>query len=350
MERNPPITEVPVPGDNRPTSLDSFKTLVQVLALVVGGCWAFFRYLTHEREAAKVALEQQRLAAQQAAAVSGTEIAAESARLEQVRLANSQAILTLSFQAKTQMMAVEQQRLATEQSRLSLSIADSQQKLRDLELRQNLKLQEEEIALRKLQNEKATHEMQYQGKYRFEHVFKLECKKRRDIDATTAEFELTHGFQFVNHSEVPFEVSLFVIDYYVATASSVGDDVPVIMSLGSPANRWNPASTEKGALDWKLIGHHGSILAEAVGSIPKLLDHAADVTHLTRGGAGTGTLKPTESLYYDHTYFVRAPKSAYVTFVISYCLNRCATNDDVYSQSDWLDLNDVANKQAMAQH
>src|ERR1043165_722274 len=135
----------------------SIQSLIEIAFVVVGGCWAFFKYVSHEHEAATLAVEQQRLATQQAEAVQKTQIAAEGARLEQLRLGNSQAALAVAYQTKTQSMAIEQQRLATDQGRLSLSIAESQRKLRDLELRQNVKLQEQEMALKRLQREKEAH-------------------------------------------------------------------------------------------------------------------------------------------------------------------------------------------------
>jgi hypothetical protein len=334
-------------GDAGKASLiSSVKTSIEIAAIMIGGCWVFFRYMSHEREGAKLALEQQRLATAQASAVAKTQIAAESARLEQVRLSNSQATLAVEFQTKTQSMAIEQQRLATEQGRLVLAVAESQRKLRDQELRQSVKLQEQEITLKKLQALKTAHEVELQGKYRFGRAFKLDGKRLREISDKIGEYELIHGFQFENKSETAFEVSLFVIDYYIGTPKRGGDNDDSIMPIGSPADRWNPASMQAGALEWKHVGHAGSVYAEAASSIKAPWNDIADVKHLTCGGGGTAKLQPTQSLHYDDTYLVRAPRHAYVAFVVSYCFNRCATNEDLYSRVDTIDVDKLDNNRA----
>jgi hypothetical protein len=64
-------------------SMSSAYCRRQALAIVVGGCWIAFRYLSHEAESERIALEQQRLAYQQASVVAQTQHEAQALTLDQ---------------------------------------------------------------------------------------------------------------------------------------------------------------------------------------------------------------------------------------------------------------------------
>jgi hypothetical protein len=306
----------------------------QTVFTIIVGCWVFFGYLSHDREAKDLQLKQQRLATDQAVAVRDTAINTEKARLRQLELGNE-------LQARTQSMTIDQTRLALDQSRLSLAVAESQRKLRDLELRQNVELQKQEIALKALQGKKTAHEVEYQGKYRFGQTYELTGRKLGGDDKNGA-YELSHRFRFENRSEKDFELSLYVIDYFIGIPKQVaaGNEM-LVLPLGEPANRWNPRGAKPGGLDWTRVGHSGSIVAEAVGKIPYPWCYAADEEHLVRGGPGTGVLQPTQSIGHGDTYVVRAPKHSYVAFIVSFCTNRCATNDDLHWDANVIGVDEL---------
>jgi hypothetical protein len=237
-------------------------TLKAETVLTVGaGCWVLFSYFSHDREAKHLEVEQQRLATEQARAVQQTAIDTEQARLQQLKLSNE-------LQTRTQSATVEQQRLALDQSRLALAVAESQRKLRDIELRQSVKLQEQEIALKALQARKTAHEVDYQGRLRFGQTYELTGRKVGG-DKRYGVYELSHRFKFENKSEAPFELSLYVIDYYIGVPKQdAAGDEPSVLPLGEPANRWNPRGAKLGGLEWTRVGHSGAIFAAAIGNIP----------------------------------------------------------------------------------
>ncbi len=297
---------------------------------IIAGCWVLFNYFSHDRETKQLALDQQRLATQQAQAVQQTAIDTEKARLQQLKLSND-------LQTQTQSMTIEQQRLA-------LDVAESQRKLRDLELRQSVKLQEQEIALKKLENQKTAHEVAYQGRFRFNQTFEL-TGRRVGGDDKVGVYELFHRFQVENKSEADFELSLYVIDYFIGVPKAdVAGEISVL-PLGEPANRWNPRGAKPGGVEWRWAGHSGAIFAADVGRIPKPWCDAADVDHLVPGGPGTGVLNPSQSLEHSDTYVVRAPRHSYVAFIVSYCTNRCEANDDLHWQTNVLGLDEVESQQ-----
>lgn len=315
-------------------------TLRAETVLTVGaGLWVLYIYFSHDREAKYLQVEQQRLATEQARAVQQTAIDTEHARLQQLKLSNE-------LQTRTQSMTVEQQRLALDQSRLALAVAESQRKLREIELRQSVKLQEQEIALKALQARKTEHEVDYQGRFRFGQTFELTGRKVGGDDKYGA-YELSHRFRLENKSEVPFELSLYVVDYYIGVPKQVAvGNEPSVLPLGEPANRWNPRGAKPGGVEWTRVGHSGAIFAAAVGNIPKPWCDAADVEHLVPGGPGTGVLRPTLYIGHGDTYVVRAPKHSYVTFIVSFCTNRCQTNDDLNWQTNVLGLDELEAEQS----
>jgi hypothetical protein len=305
---------------------------------LIAGCWVLYGYLSHDRETKHLELEQQRLATEQARAVQQTAIDTGQAHLLQLKLSND-------IQTRTQSMTVDQQRLALDQSRLALAVAESQRKLREIELRQSVKLQEQEIALKALQTRKTAHEVDYQGKFRFSQTCELTGRKVGGDDRYGA-YELSHRFQLDNKSETSFELSLYVVDYFIGVPKqdAAGTELSVL-PLGEPANRWNPRGAKLGGVEWKRIGHSGAIVADAVGSIPKPWCDAAEVEQLVRGGPGTGVLQPGQSIEHGDTYIVHAPRHSFVTFIVSFCTNRCQRNDDLHWRTDVLGLDDLETEQ-----
>jgi len=285
----------------RGSRIRSFKTVAEILAIVIGGCWVFFRYLSHERDAAALALEQQTLA-----------------------------------------MTIEQQRLATDQSRLSLAIAESQRRLRDVELSQNVKLKGQELALGRLQQKKTQQEVVFGGRYRYGRQFDVVATKVRNIDEHTGEYRISYSSAISNKSTVPFEISLLALDYYVGMAKNVDASTPIYVApIGTPANRWNGASYAPGALDWKLIGSAGSVLDSAFGNMAQDANRLSDELNLTVGGGGVGVISGDQTFVYDDTFYVRAPTTAYICFVMNYCFERCRTGLDYYYHSDSIPLEDI---------
>jgi hypothetical protein len=305
---------------------------------VFAGCWVLFGYFSHDREAKQLQVEQQRLATAQARAVQQTAIETDKARLEQLKLSNE-------LQTRTQSMTVDQQRLTLDQSRLALAVAESQRKLREVELRQSIKLQEQEIALKELQARKAAHEVDYQGKFRFGQTYELTGQKVGG-DERSGTYEISHRFQLENKSEAAFELSLYVVDYYIGVPKQAAADAELsVLPLGEPANRWNPRGAKPGGVEWTRVGHSGAIFAAAVGDIQKPWCDAAHVEDLVRGGPGTGVLQPMQTIGHGDKYVVRAPRHSYVAFILSFCTNRCKTNDDLVWRTDVLGLDELEAEQ-----
>lgn len=319
---------------------------LQAIAIIIGACWILFRYMSHERDLQTIALEQNRLAYQQASAVAQIQQQAEDARLRQLQLSNEQAAVALSTQRDAQKLALEQQRLANEQARLTLQINETQlnetqRRLRQEELEKALLLEQQDLDLKRLQQTKAQHELAHSTRYRFTRQFTITARKDRDIDQDFGDFSVDWGYEFVNKSEVLFELSVFLLDYYIGiTQLDTTAHVVSVWPVGFPTDRWNPSGNIDGAIAWKRVGSNGSIYAEAIREIQPPWDWIIRQVKLSHGG-GTGVLKSEQTMRYDDTYLVRAPRTAYFAIVMSYCFNRCANNDDLYSRVDWIALTEA---------
>jgi hypothetical protein len=300
--------------DSTHISLQAILTTLQALAIVAGGCWVLFRYFEHERSA-------------------------EELRAKQLLLQNQSSEIALLTQQTAARLAVEQQTLANLHGSLDLAIATEQRKLRSEELSKAVELQRLDLKLKTLQQTKSTHENNYAGAYRFDQEWILTGTRRERTSGDETEYELEYGFNFKNTSEIPFEMSLFVLDYYLGVPDP--SNSAAIAILGTPEDRWNPGSTQPGAIRWRKIGSLGSVYAVAAGSIAYPGSDIIRNEHLRIGGGGVGALKPNQTFQFIDNYLVRAPSRAYIAFVMSYCFNRCKNNDDFYSRADWISLSSL---------
>lgn len=316
---------------------------VQAVALIIGGCWVLFHYLAHERALAKTTLQQQQAQLQQALALAETQAESEQARLRQLQLANAQAQLTLSRQSEAQHLSIEQQGLANEQARLTLQIAESQRRLRDEELRRGVELQKQDIELKRLQQQRAEHEIAFDGQYRYGRDFKVTSTKMRDLNDEYAEYKVEYYAAITNKSTVMFEISLVAIDYFVGVPKPTESDTIFVAPIGAPSNRWNNGSGTSGAIDWRLAGSTGSILSTALGSLPYDAKHVAESVRLAEGGFGVGITRPEQTLANDEIFYVRAPKAAYISLVTNYCFERCRDSADYYYHVDTIPLEEARN-------
>jgi hypothetical protein len=296
---------------------------LQAIAIVIGGCWIVFRYLSHERDLAGLNRKQLEIAVADQR---------EQQRLtaEQLRLSNQQLAIVLGDQRKQQELATEQAELANEQARLTLTVETAQQDLRIRELEQTVALHERDVQLRELESKKVQHEVSYSGRYRFDRSFSLSSRKLRDLSNGMAEYEVTYSFAFTNKSQVPFEISVYVVDYYLGRPRELPNDSrPTFRRLATPNLRSTPNISSQDAIEWEHMGSTGGIYGNP--RIP-FWTHSPRTT-LIRNAMATGQVKPEQSTNQSMKYFVTAPPNSYITFFLSYCFNGCHEDVDDYTNS-----------------
>lgn len=315
---------------------EDLLNVVKTISIVVGGCWIAWRYFAHERESTKLATEQQRLALRQSQVVAEFERISAEQRARQLTLGNEQSRLALQVQQSSQQYQLEAQRLGNEQARLALSIQESQRTLRQHELETSVMLQQSDIELKRLEQKKAGHDVEYATAGRFSREFSISAERLDSFGGTLPEFEVKHGLTFQNISQVDIEISVLIIDYYIGVQAAQVEDRPTIVPLGVPADRWNYGSEQSGRIKWTHIGGIGSILGDAVPDIGPMMYF--DDVKLVPGGPGTGFMKPDQRQVYTDTYIVKAPADAWVLFVTSYCFNRCKRSEDMHSYTNWVSL------------
>jgi hypothetical protein len=290
---------------------DILGSVVQTLAVIVGGAWILFRYLNIEH-------------------------ATEAQRLEQLRLSNQQAALTLQTQKASEQLRVDELRLANETARFTLSQQQEQRLLRQKEL-------EISVALHQLEARKVRHEVGYTEQRKFAYRFLIDAHR----DQGASQYVVNHGFELVNTSQRELEVSVLAIDYFIGTARD--GDTALVTPIGSPQNRWNADSEQGGHVSWKKIGCVASITPAADQQIGKKVRTRLSDCQVVTGGGGTGYLRPSERLEYTDTYHVVAAPDAYVLFVTSYCLDRCKKQEDMQYATKWVSLRDGATDRTFAQ-
>ncbi len=307
-------------------------SVIKTIIVAVSAICVVFRYLSHERESALLARDQQRLALSQSRAMATAQKEIEQQRAVQLQLTNEQARLALATQETSQKLRLEEQRITTAVAQFALDVQKSQQQLRQDELRMSLEL-------KRLEGRKARHDLAYSTGQRYAKRFQIASRPAGPPGAAVRQFRIDHGFEFENLSESDIEVTLVAIDYYVGAASDAADSITVT-SIGAPPDRWNAGSDQPGALVWKRAGGTASVLESASVDVTPIVSSTLNGIAVVRGGPGTGYLKPGEDIEYTDTYFVRAPADAYVLFVTSYCFNRCKNDGDFHSYMNWVSLGD----------
>jgi len=260
----------------RSWNIDNIAKLIQLIAMLFAACWALYQFLAFEKESKKLANE----------------------------------LATLTYE--TQM---------------------SQTELRKRELQQSVLLKDLELKLGKFKNEREAHEVEYHTSYRFSKTAKLIAKKLRDLNKVYALFEITYDIDIKNESEVPFEISFWILDSYLSQISAELtnlDSKMVVSQFGAPANRWNPGSADHGAVDWERVNSWGAISAEASGHIKSSWEHVSPEVPLLRGGGGTGKWKPGESMSFSEKFLTRARKGSYFGVGANICFNRAEKDEDLY--------------------
>ena len=249
-------------------SVDRILQVIQVLAVVIGGCWVLFQFLVFERES-----------------------------------------LALANQAKS---------LSNDLARLTLELQRAHASLRTEELKHS-------VELGRLQALRASQSVRYSDRQSFKTVTTLGAKKVQDLVEDMVLYEVEYSLKIENLSEKPLEVSAWVLDCDLAHLPQIGAQPASMLPvsrLGHPADRWHPLSgADPEGLSWKRVGTYSAIFSEAQGKISEPWD---DVVRKTNpiGGAFVGPIGPGASLSYCETFLVRASEGTYMGLTANVCFDR----------------------------
>jgi hypothetical protein len=211
-------------------------------------------------------------------------------------------------------------------------------KLKDRELAASIQIKSLEVRLNELQKLRNEHEVAQLTTYRSSVKTSLKAEMLKSGKVGGAQFNANYSVNIANTSDETFEVSLWVLDFYIGTPKEFDKVGRSVGPIGFPADRWDPGSASKGAVNWQGVGSSGAILPAAIGKIQKPWDYITSEVNLVRGGGLVGVLKPGQDFRYKEDYLVKAPKGAYLCFVLSFCLERCAKSDDRWNMRDYVKL------------
>lgn len=279
------MTAVPQPvSDPDETSrLDAkaILTLVQTLAIVVGGCWVLFLYFSFQKSANRVALEQQQLALEQSKVVQKTQ-----------------------EQSNTLDLALKQ--LSVQQGKLLLATTEAEKQYRKQELISAVELKKQEIELNKLKKQQQQHDVEFQTSSRYLEALDLTPKKIREIGAGTGLYEIETRIHITNTSTVPIEIRFWCVDYY---ATDVPEIPPVpgrtfsALQIPLPPDRFQSWQTS-----WEKVGNWSAVYSRTPVTTQRLLTAQGLLSTSTNvDGLGTGVWKPGQSMDSTLSIYVRAP-------------------------------------------
>jgi hypothetical protein len=207
------------------------------------------------------------------------------------------------------------------------------------ELTQSVKLKELEVQLSDLKRARDTHDLATLTTYRFSDEANIEVRRLGSAGAEKSMFEVTYSITLKNIADESFEVSLWVLDYFIGVVDkNLAKSAAFVKPISWPSNRWNPGIVPEGAVKWTKAGSQGAITAVAEGHIASPWNDYVNDVDLTIGGILTGTVKPEQTNSFRQTFLVKAPSDGYIAFLASICFNRCVNNDDLYGSTAQLKL------------
>lgn len=306
--------------------------LVQALALILGGCWVVFMYLSFQKASNQSTLEQQRLAVEQARITLKTQEQSDAVALERNKLSIQQAEISLKTQEESEQRALEQQKLSVAQAEVTLQIQKSQKEL-----------QQQDLELNKLKQKQTEHQVAYDTTYRADTNTEVTVHRVRDEGNDWATYRVTLYVTVTNKSSTPFEISVVGLDYYTGELPvypAAEARRRVFSRIGQPESWWYSGRLQ-GVVAWQRVGSDGSITLAALGKIKSPWNYVERTYQLEIAGSGTGIWKPDEVAQIYRTFLVRAHKDTYVGFGINLCFNRAEKPDaDLYHFFTYTQLSD----------
>src|SRR5436305_9270255 len=122
----------------------------------------------------------------------------QKALLQQLGLSNEQANLRRARQSEAQQAALDECKLTIGQARLNLRIAETQRRLRSEELERSVELQNLEVQLKRLEQQRVQRDVDYEGRSTSDGDFDATTDKLRDLDHDTAEYKVTYSAEITN--------------------------------------------------------------------------------------------------------------------------------------------------------
>lgn len=213
---------------------------------------------------------------------------------------------------------------------LSDQIQRSQADDRQRELILSNQLKKSEIELAKLSAKGKQQEVSFAETYRYEPMVEIVPTKIRDL-STVSSYEVDYKFEFINTSTQPFELSFWMVDYFLADLPELDTSEAAIMPLNFPPQRWSP-KVPAGVRVWRHLGSLGAKISELTSKDVPVLAAMSDVEFVT--AETTGLWKPNEKAYYSQRFLVYAPHAADIGFVSLFCFNKCKKDEDLYGRTD----------------
>ncbi|MBL9190132.1 MAG: hypothetical protein JNK23_21810 [Opitutaceae bacterium] len=278
-------------------SFGNVQAIVQVLAIVVGGCWCLYQFFTFQKRNAE--------------------------------LQNNGHELTLK------------------QNQLAYEIQGRQVDLRQAQLNHEvaLKIQEVELAKLKVVQEKQT--IENSNEYKFTRNSSIGATRIRKLDDKHGLFKVSYGIELKNISSKGFEISGFILDGFIGSIRSeianVSSKAPKVVVQGVPENRWNSGSEYSTAVNWVRVITIGSVHADAIGKISYPWHRAFTDPNIKAGSGMTGYWRPGQSVSFSETFFVRARYGETFSIVANLCFERAKQNNDLWWRADEVELTDEDN-------
>lgn len=257
----------------------------QLVALVAGGSWVLVHFILFERDAVAAARERDRALAQH--------------------------------------------------SRLTMDIQTEQRALRQAELTHAIESQRLKLELARLEQRQVAHDLEQDTTYRFSRESSIKVER---IDDDRRLYDVEYSITITNVSDTPFEISFWVLDYYIGTLAPPDDGWSMIR-IGLPESRWSPGSMNPGGAKWQRMGTYSAIVDGAWKEIPTPWSDVVRDARPKVGGVLTGVLNPKQSYTFQESYIVRAPVDAFVGFSAQFCFERCKDPKvDLFSNSRYAQL------------
>jgi hypothetical protein len=284
-----------------PSWLDSTLKLVNLLAIIISGCWVLFLFLSFQSESNRVLLKQQ-------------------------EIAKEQSVLNLQIAKATQEATIAQAKITAAQAEFTLKTQQAQKDLREKELKYAVEEHRLEAKSKQLAIVSRT-------TYRTAKLSKWEAHEVRD-----GVLQVIYHPGITNASEEPFEVSLIEVNVYAGYVNpefrGLGEKNLSHVVTGPPA--YGAERAVQGAVTWRRIAARTSVYSPAAATLRATKVFIAEPSEID--SFGTGIWKSGEQVDFEPEVLIDPRDMDFIGVSVRMIFNRGQRDEDKWRFADWRPL------------
>jgi len=331
---------------------ENILEMIKVICLVIGGCWIFFMYLSHDKQIKILESEKDKIDTTKGR----QEIIINAQRIEQTiledRIKNIELAYTKSIK-ETELKALE----------LKNNSENIELKYQDLTSKLNIQTSQIDIQSKDIEKQLSEIKLRYSKARKIDSKFSMKVKDMGPDLFGNHLYQIRPRFEIQNTSSVELEISFVAIEIFENQLNYkyLVNDTAKVVTTGSIPNIFNKGGIGQSHLgdvseemakyalnsEWKFISYDCGAFAQSVNFLEFNDSSNYNVrtymqNHFYKTGRlATGILNPNENAFFEQVYYIRAKPTNVIGVTANIVLNKGILNDDLHSYSDSQILEDI---------